>query len=184
MSNYSNYYIDLPKQNFLYVKPDINVSNYFKDVQIHSWIELETTDFITVEAILWFLKQGFDIKPKIYLFCAVQNIVGPIHSDLCTYAFNFVVSGYGKMEWINPYNDSYNATKQYKDRESQYLRFSPHENDIILDSWDGEQGLVDVYTPHRIKTKEVKRYCLSLRTHYRKIKSFDDAVQTLLKNMS
>jgi hypothetical protein len=181
MAVHSKYYINLPNQSFPYLKPNLNVE-YLHDVQIHNWVELETNDYITDEALIWFTINGFDIKSKIYLFCANNNIIGPIHSDLTNYAFNFVLSGYGTMQWINPYNKPYITEKVYSNRITKYLTYVPHKNDVILDTWNGTQGMVQVFTPHRIITESKKRYTLSLRTHCKQIKSWDQAVQKLLEN--
>jgi hypothetical protein len=182
MTAHSKYYINLPNQSFSYLKPNVNIE-YLHDIQVHNWVELETTDYITDEAIRWLITMGFDIKTKIYLFCANHNIIGPIHSDLSNYAFNFVVSGYGTMEWVKPYNKPYTDEKVYSNRVSKYLRYVSHENDVLLDIWNGTQGMVQVFTPHRIVTHNEKRYTLSLRTHCKHIQSWDQAVQKLLSHM-
>lgn len=175
----SKYYIDIPNLGFQFLQPNLNATEYLPEVVTHNWVETQTNNFFTDEAISWFNHIGFDIKHTLYLFCANSQVIGPIHSDLTNYAFNFVVSGYGKMEWIKPHNKPYTDEKVYGNRVSKYLRFEPHNEDMVIDSWVGTQALVQVFTPHRIVTSHEKRYTVSLRTHGKKIQSWEQAVSNL-----
>jgi hypothetical protein len=87
------------------------------------------------------------------------------------------------MQWIKPHNKPYTDEKVYTNRVSKYMRFEAHNDDTILDNWNGTQGMVQVFTPHRIVTGDEKRYTLSLRTNCNHIQSWDQAVQKLLEHM-
>jgi len=194
MNNIPKYFLDIPNLGFEFIKPNLIYKDKLDDIITHGFLLEPTASFLTDKAIDWFNKSDFKIKDYIYLFAAGSNKTTHIHCDICYYSFNFILSGYGKMEWLQPYNEPYIDSKQvaqgfYEPGTDtfapvrRYLRYVQHKNDIILDSWTGTNGFVNIKTPHRIVTGNERRYTVSLRTYFDKNIPWEQAVTSLQQHI-
>lgn len=129
----------------------------------HAWRWVDTAFFLTDFAKNWFHERGIILKVGAALFKADPHVVNGIHSDsqVNDIGFNFIMSGYGEMQWVDPIG----ADEVYvDDKGTNYPTYVNASEIKILDVWTGTAALVNIKIPHRISTlSNVPRVCLSLR---------------------
>ena len=140
----------------------------------HDWVLVNTRDWLNEKALSWFKSKNILIKPKSCLFVAPPTFDGTIHSDApdCA-AFNFVIEGHGKMEWISGIVGN-KIERQHNG--SDYIIYKPDKFDVS-ETWTGSVGLVNIEIPHRIVSSDNYRYCLSVRTYHK----FNELVKMINK---
>ena len=163
------YYIDLPEKFREFLIIPSNLNEMIPIVQNrHELKQFPMSTFITLEGLQWFSDRNIVLKEKANLFRLGANSSGPIHSDtVVQFAFNFVLSGFGEMQWVTADGE----TEQYSlDTKSgnvvQFEKYKMHTvtNVKILERWTGEMALVNTLAYHCIKTTSSDRICLSIRT--------------------
>ena len=174
-------YIPLPKEFAQLTKP-IDYVNLLKNKIGHDWIYIPITDFLTDEGINFFASKKFVLNEKITLFKCVRGTVGPIHIDTIVnsnndYAFNFVLSGNGTMEWLSDIKGKCLISNA---NNGHYLVYKDVESCNVTESWSGDLALVKINLPHRVVAFDTDRYCVSVRTVPGSFpKTFEDAVNMI-----
>ena len=134
---------------------------------------------LTNEAKQWFNDKKIALYDDAVLFKLPKNYNGPSHVDKMDpsdCAFNFVVSGYGQMQWVT--NLKAVEWDQCKDNGTYYSRFLDIKSFDISEVWTGDAGLVKINIPHRIVTTDSERICLSVRIKkYVLPNTFDEIVK-------
>ncbi len=167
---------DLPRELLQFTKP-IDYQTLLKDKSGHDWIIIPTTDFLTKEGIYWFISRNIIIQKTLSLFKGVKNNQGPIHKDTRRFAFNFVLSGHGKMEWVSDIIGT--ETVSYANN-ANFVKWIDVNDFNIIDTWCGDLGIVKIETPHRVVTTDVDRYCISIRVVPNLgVQSFEEAVKAI-----
>lgn len=168
---------DLPRELLQFTKP-IDYQTLLKDKSGHDWIFIPTTDFLTEEGISWFTSRNIIIRKTVSLFKGVRNNQGPMHKDTSRVAFNFVLSGHGKMEWVSDIIGT--VTISYANNTKGFLKWADVNDFTINDTWCGDLGIVKIDTPHRLVTTDEDRYCVSIRVvPGMGIQSFEEAVKAV-----
>jgi len=175
------YYKNLPRELLQFVK-FIDAHNLLKGIYGHNWIIIPTTNFLTSEGIEWFTNKKIFLRNTVKVFKIEKNFKGPVHSDAygpfdVEYAFNFVISGQGEMQWV----DNIQGTQKISNtNNSLYTIYTDVKSLDIIDTWNGDLGIVRVNVPHRVVTTNEERYCVSVRTIIGSYpKTFEDAVNII-----
>jgi hypothetical protein len=131
----------------------------------HDWKFVDTEYFLTDFAKKWFSDRGMILKSQSALFKADVHgtSLHGIHSDshINDTGINFILSGAGEMQWVEPSNAIVNVVN---DQGTTYPMFDNATEIKILDKWSGTCGIVNVKVPHRIVvTSDVPRICFSIR---------------------
>lgn len=153
---------DLPRELLQFTKP-IDYQTLLKDKSGHDWINIPTTSFLTKEGISWFISRNIFISRTLTLFKGIKNHHGPIHIDASPVAFNFVISGHGKMEWISDITGTEIIGFSKSNNGNNFVKWVDVNDFNIIDTWCGDLGIVKIDTPHRIVTADEDRYCVSIR---------------------
>lgn len=163
------FYKNFPKESSEWILPlDIDkIMSSFDFKSPHDWIHLNTKDVLSVKGRLWFLEREIYLSSICSLFIAYPNELCPIHIDhkINDAAFNFVLRGSGEMQWLD-LGDAEEYTTDLVIPSGASIKFTKFNNVnevSVLDSWQGDQGMVRVSDPHRIVTSDSLRVCLSLR---------------------
>ena len=157
-------YVNLPNEMKNFIK-EFNYVNLTKDMINHNWKYIPFDTVITTEGKQWFREKKIPVEKYVLLFKIPKNFEGPIHTDMLPLkksncAFNFVLSGNGKMQWIT----NLEATEYIENvNSSVYRRYTNIKQFDILDTWTGDVGLVRINVPHRVVTTNADRYCISIR---------------------
>jgi hypothetical protein len=174
-------HVQLPEELKSYIK-QIDYESLGPKESGHKWNYISIHDVLTVEGIRWFLSRKIFLRGDVHLFRLPKHSQGAIHIDgydvdSLDYAFNFVVSGYGEMQWI----DNIVGQEQVFDLDySKYVAFNDVTSCNIVDTWDGDMALVRINVPHRIVTSDKDRYCISLRTlSHMQPKTFDEVAKLI-----
>ena len=165
-------YLNLSETLFKFIKPI-----ELEDIEFttrHDWVYKRTTDVMTTEGIDWFKQRGIKFYPTSNLFKIAKNCEGPIHDDGIDFAINFIIKGYGTMEWVNDLDATRLITRFHN---LDYIVYKDVKSFNVCDTWKGKLALVRVKSPHRIVTTDVDRYCLSIRSE--SPKTFDEAYKLL-----
>jgi hypothetical protein len=176
------FYKNFPEESSEWILPlDIDkIMSSFDLKSPHDWIHLNTKDVLSDKGQMWFLEKGIHLSSICLFFIAYPNDQGPIHIDhkINDAGFNFVLSGSGSMQWLDVGNaEEYPTDLVLQSGASmKFTGFSDVRKLSILDSWQGDRGMVRVGTPHRIVTFKSRRICLSLRQASGASKSFDELI--------
>jgi hypothetical protein len=175
------FYKNLPEESSEWLLPlDIDkIISSFDFKGCHDWIHLNTKDVLSVKGWTWFLNRKIYPSAICSLFLAYPNKLCPIHIDhkINDVAFNFVLRGYGEMQWLDVQADEYTADIVIPSGASaKYTRFDNVKEISILESWQGDRGMVRIGTPHRIVTSDSPRVCLSFRQAGGSFKRFDELI--------
>jgi hypothetical protein len=155
-------------------------SSTSKDV--HKFILYPTDRVLTAQGFSWFKEKGFTLRNKVKIFKILPNCSGPIHVDAfenlgTKFAFNFVCSGHGEMQWVdNIDGDSYliNYNGECYPGIKNIRSFN------IVERWPGASALVKTDSFHRVITTSEERYCISIRTVTGSFpKTFEEAVKII-----
>jgi hypothetical protein len=165
-------YIELSSQLKQYLTIPNNLDELVPKSNSHYWTVQKLSLFLSDEGIRWFSDKGFALQGSAALFRAPANFDSPIHRDE-PFAFNFVLQGYGEMQWVEAEGDLEVNTYEYY----TYERYKTVSRVNILDKWTGDIALVKSSIFHRIHTMEVDRICLSVRANNRL--SFEEAARLL-----
>ena len=175
-------HLDLPVELFQFTKPIVLESLPLPKIVTHSWCSIPITDFLTEEGIKWFADRNLALRSTAFVFKIIKNFEGPIHIDSvgsvsAGFAFNFVISGYGSMQWVN--NIEGNENVSYNN-DSKYIMYNNVKSFDVTDTWTGNAALVRIDVPHRIISFDEERYCVSIRTQLgTNPKTFEDAVHMI-----
>ena len=165
-------YFDLPNHLLYFIKP-INYVDLLKNKAGHDWNTIPTNRFLTTDGILWFLKRSLFLKSTALIFKADKNAEHTIHIDPVPFAFNFVLSGDGEMQWLTNVVGEKIVNEHNGAKYRKYVNIHSYK---VSDVWSGKLGLVRTDTVHRIVTKDTDRYCVSIRTINKpNLKTFEDA---------
>lgn len=148
----------------------------------HDWKVIWTSKFLTEEGINWFSDRGLFLREGAHLYKFPGNTEGPIHIDTTNpdqihYAVNFVVEGYGVMEWLTDIEGDKYGTDYNKKHFDQYFSVKSFK---VVESWNGTSALVRINTPHRV-VGNTDRYTVSLRFRPPSPKTFEEALDILTK---
>jgi hypothetical protein len=169
-------YKDLPKELRQFTK-SIDYETLLKDKSRHDWCNIPINDFLTNDGLSWFSARSIFIQPTALVFKIIKNHEGIIHLDNEQFAFNFVLSGHGKMQWVdniigNEILANHNGAKYGKYTDVTACR--------IIDTWSGDLGIVRINIPHRVVTTDEERYCVSIRTiQGTGVKTFEEAIEAI-----
>jgi hypothetical protein len=176
------YFKELDKRfdNFLQI---VNYEPYFSGpVRDHDFILYPTSQALTARGISWFKDNGFILRNKVKVFKIISNYSGPIHIDAfdnigTKFAFNFVYSGQGEMQWIdNIDGESYIIDNN----QERYPGFKNIRSFDIVERWSGTSALVKTDSFHRVITTSNDRYCISVRTVSGSFpRTFEEAINKL-----
>ena len=161
----NNFYFDLPDifRSFLNIPNDFE--NQIIDFQNHGYIFKKTTDLFNENCFDYFKERNLELTDETKVFSIPANCIAEPHTDTPTkFAFNFVVRGYGEMQWLNVQGKSIIIDRKVPTgQRSQYRKFIDIEKVEILETWKNDIGLVKVNGIHRIVTFDQRRICISLR---------------------
>jgi hypothetical protein len=169
------FYKNLPIESSGWILP-LDIDKILSDFNLkysHDWIHLNTVDVLSTAGKLWFLKRNIHLEPTCSLFVAQPNTYSPIHVDhkINDSAFNFILKGYGEMQWIKMDADEYDTDIVIPSGATvHYTRFKNIRGMSALALWTGHAGLVKTNVPHRVVTMDSLRVCLSIRSRH----LFDD----------
>ena len=157
-------YLNLPNEMKNFLK-EFDYIDLTKNIFDHGWKFMPMDSVLTNEGKQWFVDKKIVLRKNAIIFKIPKNVTGPIHVDSTQpeendCAFNFVLSGHGKMQWIT----NLEATEITFKYNSGYYKL--YENIVkfeILDVWEGNIGLVRINVPHRVVTTDSDRYCISIR---------------------
>jgi hypothetical protein len=176
------HYKDLPRELLQFTKP-IDYETLLKYKFGHDWTYIYVNDFLTEEGLLWFSSRNFFLRKDVQLFKIVKNYVGTFHSDSYSndngieFAFNFVLSGQGTMQWAD---DIIGNKVIVKHNNTSYEKYHDAKDFKILDEWSGDLGIVKINAMHRVVNKNQHRYCASIRViPGLGIQTFDEAVAAI-----
>ena len=174
------FYKNLPEESSEWILPlDIDkIISSFDFKGCHDWVHLNTKDVLSDKGCAWFLSRKIYLSTTCVFFLAYPNKSCPIHIDnkINDVAFNFVLKGHGEMQWLDIEADAYNAISSPGGRTANYTRFDNVKEISILDSWQGDQGMVRIGTPHRMVTSSSLRVCLSFRQPQYSFKRFNELI--------
>jgi len=157
-------YINLPESFKNFIKIPDNLTEIVPDFEKFNWIRSDTDLYLTKEGQAWFASKNLVIRPSVALFSIRANDVGEPHIDNTDYAFNFVVHGYGQMQWVEVEGDE-NSIFWSDDIGGRvaYTSYENIKNINVIDTWEGTMALVKTGRCHRIVTSDSRRICLSIR---------------------
>lgn len=174
-------YLNLP----LYIKNFV-ISNDFKNLchegSYHGWTYQPIKDFIIDEGIDWFESLGFVLPDILSLFRIPANHQGHIHNDINSltkyqqYAINIVLDGKGEMQWVDNIKGNKIVARQ---NNVKYFNYDKVQSFDIVDTWQGDIGLVRIDSWHRILCFDQPRYCISIRPI--EPKTFEEAAGCFMK---
>lgn len=133
----------------------------------HNWTNIPTEEIFTPFGFNFFEDKKIKLRPHLRFFRCISNQSGSIHidSDLYDCAFNFVVKGNGKMQWVSLEEPEFrdgNYTQSTNSKGS--FKFAPKYKSLIVDEeWSGECALVRINSFHRVVCGDETRYCVSVR---------------------
>ncbi len=164
-------------RNFL---KEFNHTNLIKNIPDHAFTYIPVDLALTQEGKQWFIDNNITLKKNAVVFTIPKNCEGGIHADMTKFekpdcAFNFVLSGYGEMQWIT----NLEATECVLNfNNASIVRYTDVIKFDISDVWTGNVSLVRINVPHRIVTTDSDRYCLSLRLEKdSSLNSFDELIK-------
>ena len=139
----------------------------FPNEQPHEWVYLPVNEVFTSAGLQFFKDKNIKLRSTARIFKIIAGCqISPIHIDSEYYdaAFNFVVEGDGKMEWVTVDGiESYSSYTQSNASAGAYKRIVDFSKIEINDSWSGKCALVRIGTPHRVLGGTHDRYCVSAR---------------------
>jgi hypothetical protein len=176
------YFKELNKRfdNFLQI---VDYEPYFSSLERdHYFVRYPTFQALTAQGISWFKDNGFVLRNEVKVFKINSNCSGPIHIDAfdnlgTKFAFNFVYSGHGEMQWVDNIDGDL-CMIDYK--EEQFPIFKNIRSFNVVERWSGTSALVKTDSFHRVITTANNRYCISVRTVSGSFpRTFEEAVNRL-----
>jgi hypothetical protein len=148
----------------------------------HNWALFDPEELITNEGFEFFNNLGISLNKQIAIFKIEKDFTGSIHIDSAPhiFAFNFIMSGEGVIQWVNVDGDKF--VSQYEDKyhtSNPFLRWDTIGNIEIIDSTDFSDILVRVDVPHRVVGGKEDRYVISVRPKWPCPLSFEEIVTKL-----
>jgi len=164
-------YIELPKFFKEFIKIPDNIETMVPKIKdTGNFISVPLKTFVTETGLAWFKEHDVFLHPTPFLFDMPPNITSVPHIDsnydpTKLVAINFVLRGYGEVQWVDVEGDKEYFIFPDSDTGSPsvYTTFKNIKNVTVTDVWTGGAAVIHIQDPHRIVTKEARRILLTMR---------------------